>query len=128
MTTAINSGVKISVSTQFRPDLSQVYQSVYFFTYKIEIENTNPFPIQLLSRFWRIFDSLEKVRNIEGDGVVGEQPVLNPGDSYSYSSGCDLSSEIGNMSGHYIFKRLDNAQIITVEIPQFDLVYLGRNN
>jgi len=128
MTTAINSGVKISVSTQFRPDLSQVYQSVYFFTYRIEIENTNSFPVQLISRFWRIFDSLEKLRNIEGDGVVGEQPILNPGDSYSYSSGCDLSSEIGNMSGHYIFKRLDNDQIINVEIPQFDLVYLGRNN
>ncbi|MDX1446514.1 ApaG domain, partial [Lishizhenia sp.] len=90
MNTAINSGVKISVSTQFRPDLSRVYQSIYFFTYKVEIENRNSFAVQLLSRYWRIFDSLAAPRTVQGEGVIGEQPIIEPGEVYTYSSGCDF--------------------------------------
>ncbi|SFT73353.1 ApaG protein [Lishizhenia tianjinensis] len=128
MNTAINSGVKISVSTQFRPDLSRVYQSVYFFTYKVEIENRNPFAVQLLSRFWRIFDSLDELRTVQGEGVIGEQPILEPGEVYTYSSGCDFVSELGSMSGYYIFQRLDTHKLLQVDVPKFDMIYLGRVN
>lgn len=128
MNTAINSGVKISVSTQFRPDLSRVYQSIYFFTYKVEIENRNSFPVQLLSRYWRIFDSLNEIRIVQGEGVIGQQPILEPGEVYTYSSGCDFISEIGSMSGYYMFKRLDNNTLLQADVPKFDMIYLGRAN
>lgn len=124
----ITQGVSVSVCTEFRHDLSRVKQSIYFFNYKITIENRNDFAIQLLSRHWYIFDSLSDLRIVKGDGVIGEQPTLQPGEVYSYTSGCDLNSEIGNMNGYYLFRREIDNDTFHVTVPKFDLIYSARLN
>ncbi|MGM0478048.1 MAG: Co2+/Mg2+ efflux protein ApaG [Bacteroidota bacterium] len=125
-------GIKVAVETAFRPDLSNINKNILFFNYAIEIENCNSFSVQLLKRNWRIFDSLNVIRNVSGDGVVGEQPVLNPEEVHLYNSGCDLNSEIGQMNGHYDFAKLDkNGQIIDffkVHVPTIKLEYPYRLN
>lgn len=132
MSTAITKGVKISVETSFRPDLTDAENNILFFNYAINIENQNPFRIQLLKRHWRIFDSLNTVRTISGDGVVGEQPIIEPGDIHTYQSGCDLNSEIGRMSGHYDFVILDEANnpqdSFQVSVPTFRLEFPAKLN
>ncbi len=121
MVTGLTYGVKISVENIYREDLSNVENNIYFFNYRIEIENANSFDIQLISRFWYIFDSLNPVKEVEGSGIVGERPIIPPGKSYTYVSGCDLSSDIGYMKGYYKFLRVDTKEIFKVTIPRFDL-------
>lgn len=126
--TAITEGVKISVTTQFRPDFSRIHESLFYFHYKIEIENRNNFPVQLISRYWHIYDSLNPSRIVEGDGVVGNQPEFQPGEVYSYTSGCDLHSEMGYMEGFYKFRNLLTEEEFNVTVPRFDLIFPGRLN
>jgi ApaG protein len=77
--TALTEGVLIRVSTQFRADVSQTTDSIYFFSYRIDIENQNQFKVQLLHRDWFIFDSLNPIIHVSGEGVVGQQPILESG-------------------------------------------------
>ena len=119
MVTEITNGVKISVHTQYQPAYSSPGQSHYVFTYKIRIENQSDYTIQLLRRKWEIFDSNGTVKNVEGDGVVGQQPILEPGDFHEYVSGCNLSTDIGKMSGHYIFERQLDGKYFQGIIPEF---------
>ena len=126
--TAITEGVKISVTTQFRPDFSKVNESLYYFHYRIEIENRNNFAVKLKLRCWHIYDSLNPFRTIEGEGVVGNQPELQPGEIFNYTSGCDLHSEIGYMEGFYVFENLLTNEEFRVTVPKFDLIFPGKNN
>lgn len=128
MITLITSGVQITVSTKFRSDLSDLIGANFFFNYQIEIENTNDFQIQLISREWYIFDSLNEARYVSGDGVIGEQPVLQPGEKYVYTSGCDLGSDIGMMKGFYTFKNLLDEDVFQVFVPTFKLEHPGKLN
>jgi ApaG protein len=128
MKTAITEGIKISVVSTYRSELSQLDANVFFFDYKITIENRNPFAVQLLRREWFIYDSLDTPKYVSGDGVVGQQPVLEPGEIYTYTSGCDLTSEIGYMTGHYTFIHTGNGSEFPVLIPKFDLIYPPRLN
>lgn len=132
MSTTISQGVKISVTTIFRKDLSNADTGEYFYNYVIEIENQNAFDVQLLRRHWKIVDSLRPTRIVEGPGVIGEQPKLTPGEVFSYSSGCDLESEIGFMAGKYEFVQFDALGQVTgsfdVEIPQFRLEFPPKLN
>ena len=128
MNTITTEGVKISVITLFRPDLSIVNENHFLFNYKIEIENKNENSVQLLHRDWYIFDSLNPPSFVSGDGVIGEQPILKPGQSYSYTSGSKLESEIGQMKGFYTFKNLLTNELFQVIIPTFDLIYPGKMN
>lgn len=128
MKTLITSGIKISVQTQYRADLSQVESSSYFFNYRIDIENKNNYDVQLISRDWYIFDSLSEARVISGLGVIGEQPILKPGEKYTYTSGCDLNSEVGKMKGFYTFKNLMDGELFQVFVPEFKLQYPGKLN
>lgn len=128
MSTLITSGIQISVQTQFRPDLSNIVKSEFLFNYRIDIENTNPFSVQLITRDWYIFDSLYTARYVNGEGVVGEQPILKPGERFTYTSGCDLSSEIGMMKGFYTFKNLIDGELFEVFVPTFKLEYQGKLN
>lgn len=125
MNTATSKGVNISVEKLFRPDQSDIVQKVFLFNYKITIENRNKFPIKLYTRHWRIFDSLDKVRFVDGAGVIGEQPIIEPGEVFVYSSACDLISEIGFMEGHYNFALMDLNHVIQdrfkVDVPRFYL-------
>ncbi len=128
MNTATTEGVKITVNTQFRPDLSQIAESQFFFNYRITIENNNEFDVQLLNRDWYIFDSLNEPNFVSGHGVVGEQPVLKPGQTFTYTSGCELFSEMGFMKGFYTFKNLKNGQLFQVFVPTFKLIYPPKLN
>ncbi len=128
MSTLITSGIQISVSTQFRHDLSDIMESRFFFNYRIDIENTNTFNVQLLTREWYIFDSLSESRYVSGQGVIGEQPILKPGERYTYTSGCDLSSDIGMMKGFYTFRNLVDGELFQVFVPTFKLEHPGKLN
>jgi len=128
MNVLTTSGVQISVTTQFRLDLSDIAVSQYFFNYQVSIENTNSFEVQLLTRDWYIFDSLTESRYVSGAGVIGEQPVLKPGEKFTYTSGCDPTSEIGYMKGFYTFKNLSDEELFQVFVPTFKLEFLGKLN
>lgn len=132
MNVAITKGIKITVTTLFRSDLTQLDKSLYFYNYTIVIENLSNSHVQLKSRFWRIVDSLAPTRIIEGKGVVGEQPLLEPSELYTYTSGCDLSSAVGYMEGHYDFVIIDDAgnegETFSVEVPRFSLEYKPKMN
>ena len=128
MNTLTTSGVQISVRTDFRSDLSEVSKSSYFHNYQVRIYNTNSFPIQLKTRDWYIFDSLNEDRYVRGAGVIGEYPILKPGESFQYTSGCDLRSEIGFMKGFYTFLNLHNGELFEVVVPEFRLEYPAKLN
>jgi len=125
---SITEGVEVGVSTQFRADVSQTKEGSYFFNYRISIENRNSYSIQLVHRDWFIFDSLNPPVHVSGEGVVGQQPVLEAGESYSYTSGCEIHSEIGSMHGFYTFMNNETNELFRVEIPVFDLIFPGRLN
>ena len=121
MITGLTCGVKISVECLYRKDLSNVANNMYFFNYRIVIENMNTYSVQLMSRYWFIFDSLNPAKEVSGEGVVGEQPTLEPGQKHVYVSGCDLHSEVGYIRGHYIFERKDSSERFRVAVPKFEL-------
>lgn len=122
MNSKISEGVEVSVETFYQQDYSNPLQSEYMFAYRITIENHNSFPVRLQSRHWHIFDSNGSYREVEGDGVVGMQPVINPGDEYQYVSGCNLHTEMGRMHGTYLMENLENQQLFDVNIPAFEMV------
>lgn len=132
MNVAITKGIKITVIALFRPDLTQLEKQLYFYNYSIKIENLSHYRVQLISRHWRIVDSLSPIRIIEGEGVIGEQPTLEPGESHQYTSGCDLSSGLGYMEGHYNFVTINDKGETTnhfkVNVPRFKLEYEGKLN
>lgn len=128
MSTLTTSGIEISVETNFRRDMSEVMMSRYFFNYRVRIHNKNPYSVRLHSRDWYIFDSLNEDRYVSGKGVVGEQPVLKTGETFVYSSGCDLHSEIGMMKGFYTFVNLSDGELFEVTVPTFKLEYPPKLN
>jgi ApaG protein len=87
MVSQISEGVNISVETFYQPEYSNPLNVEYMFAYRITLENTNSFPVQLLRRHWYIFDSNAEHREVEGEGVIGIQPVINPGQKFQYVSG-----------------------------------------
>ena len=119
--TATTYHVRVSVRSVYQEQQSEPEKGEFIFAYRVNIENQGDTPIQLLRRYWHIVDSVGEFREIEGDGVVGEQPVLLPGDTHEYVSWCPLRSEFGRMSGHYVFLRLSDNTEFTVDIPEFTL-------
>jgi ApaG protein len=118
---ATTDGVTVRVVTNFLDDQSAPAQNRWFWSYHIRIENHRDDPVQLLTRHWKITDGRGGVSHVDGDGVVGEQPLLNPGGSHDYVSGCPLPTPSGMMEGHYRFIRADGSTFL-VEIPRFQLV------
>ena len=121
MTSKISGGVKITVETFYQPEYSNPVNSEFMFAYKITIENNNVFPIKLLRRHWHIYDSNGSMREVEGEGVVGVQPLIAPGASYQYISGCNLRSEMGKMLGTYLIENVHNQRNFNVTIPSFEM-------
>jgi ApaG protein len=121
MTSKISGGVKISVETFYQPEFSNPLNSEFMFAYRISIENSNDFPVKLLSRHWHIFDSNGSLKEVQGEGVVGVQPVIAPADKYEYMSGCNLRSEIGRMHGTYLMEDLNTHRTFNVVIPSFEM-------
>lgn len=122
MQTAITRGVKVSVETFYQPDYSNPGLQEYMFAYRITITNQSEHTIQLLRRHWFIVDAFGEMKEVEGEGVVGEQPVIHPGFSYQYISGCNLKTEIGKMYGNYLMQRVSDGKMFYVTIPEFLLV------
>lgn len=121
MVSQISEGITISVETYYQPEYSNAVNSEFMFAYRITIENNNPFPVKLLSRHWQIYDSNGSLREVQGEGVVGVQPQISPGESYQYISGCNLRSEIGKMSGTYEMENINAGKTFDVIIPAFDM-------
>ena len=123
MTTLITSGVEVAVETVYQPEYSNPLKGEFVFAYHIELNNHNNFTVQLMRRKWKITDSNLDIKTVDGDGVVGRQPVLYPGDSYQYVSGCNLATPIGKMEGVYVFENKTTGQEFEVSIPVFKLVF-----
>ncbi|MDM1395681.1 Co2+/Mg2+ efflux protein ApaG [Myroides odoratimimus] len=115
-------GIKISVNTEYEGNFFKSKKICYAFSYKITIENNSTDYIQVKGRLWEIYDALNSVQIVKGEGVVGEQPIIEPGMKYSYSSGCILNSSMGAMQGFYEVLNLSNNTYFNVEIPNFKLV------
>jgi ApaG protein len=122
MVTKITQGVKVSVTASYQDEYSSPAQYHYVFTYKVHIENNSDYTIQLMRRRWFIYDSNGVVREVEGEGVVGQQPILEPGDIHEYVSGCNLKTGIGKMLGSYLFERIVDGKEFDVRIPEFNMV------
>lgn len=122
METQITDGVKVSVETTFQPEYSSPAQSHFVFTYRIKIENNSNYTVQLLRRHWFINDAHGALREVEGEGVVGQQPVLEPGEQHEYVSGCNLKTEIGKMRGTYLMEKVVDGSRFKVTIPEFVMV------
>jgi ApaG protein len=128
MITQVTHGIRVTVETNFQELYSDPAKLYYLFTYKIKIENTGDYDVQLLRRSWNIFDSISERRAVDGAGVVGQQPVLRPGEVYEYESACNLKSEFGKMSGAYSFERLVDGASFNVQIPEFRMTVPYRLN
>jgi ApaG protein len=98
---ACTAGVRVAVEASFAPRHSQTAFGQWFFIYRITITNESAHAVQLLTRHWVITDGHGAVREVQGDGVVGETPTLEPGASFQYASGCPLPTPVGTMSGRY---------------------------
>lgn len=128
MPTTTTQGVTVTVTTNYLPDYSSPSQDHYVFAYRIEIRNDSEFTVKLLRRHWYISDANTGVREVEGEGVVGRQPVLEPGETHQYVSGCNLKSGVGKMRGTYLMERFGNGARFEVEIPEFTLMVPYRMN
>lgn len=117
---AITGGVTVRVSVNFMPEQSRVEAGRWFWVYHIRLENGREDTVQLRTRHWRITDSRGMVNIVDGEGVVGEMPVLAPGKTHDYVSGCELTTSHGAMEGHYTFAREDGT-LFEVAIPYFPL-------
>jgi ApaG protein len=117
---AITRGISVTVLPRFMPEESSPEDNRYFFAYTVEIINTGLEKVQLKSRYWRITDERGQVQEVRGTGVVGEQPVLGPGESYSYTSGCPLPTPSGTMEGTYRMVT-DDGETFEAQIPAFSL-------
>ena len=109
---AVTRAVRVRVVSQYAPDRSQPASNQWFFLYTVTILNEGPEPVQLLTRHWIITDGAGHVEEFRGPGVVGQQPLLQPGESFEYTSGCPLTSPFGVMEGTY--------QMVTASGERFD--------
>jgi ApaG protein len=112
--------VEIAVRTQYLPEQSKPDRTQHVFTYTITIKNTGTVPSQLISRHWVITDANNKVQEVRGLGVVGHQPLLKPGEQFEYTSGTQLETPTGSMTGEYFFVAEDGHRF-EVTIPEFVL-------
>lgn len=128
MEISVTNGIRVAVETNYLPHHSDPREGKYLFGYHIMIENGSPHTVQLLRRHWFITDGAAQVREVEGEGVVGEQPILLPGAQYEYASYCDLHTEIGKMRGTYLMTRQDDDSLFEVEIPEFKMVAPSKLN
>lgn len=113
-------GIEVAVEPFYLEDQSEPDENRYVWAYRVTIVNHSNDTVQLRSRYWQITDANGLVEEVEGPGVIGEQPILNPGDSFQYTSGCPLTTTSGIMVGHYKMSGAGN-QEFQVGIPAFSL-------
>ena len=117
---AITRNIKISVETRYIVEQSDPDENYFVWAYRITIENLDQASVQLISRHWRITDALGRLQEVKGDGVVGEQPIIAPGESFSYSSGTPLNTPSGFMVGTYQMQAKDGS-LFDADVPGFSL-------
>ena len=114
-------GIRVRVAVSYLADQSEPARGRWFWAYHIRIENASDEVVQLVTRHWIITDGRGARHSVEGEGVVGEQPMIQPGASYDYVSGCPLSTPTGAMQGHYRMAR-GSGRLLDAAIPKFALV------
>ncbi len=117
---AITHDIKVTVAPQFLADQSKPREGYFVWAYTITIENSSDQTVRLVNRFWQITDANGRVQEVRGEGVVGEQPVLKPGESFEYTSGAPLATPSGFMVGSYQMESYDGNPF-DIEIPAFSL-------
>ena len=121
MVQQVTNGIKISVKTNFEGTRYQNSRLYFSFSYSITIENQSNDSVQLISRHWKIFDSLKSLVVVEGEGVIGKKPVIAPKKRYTYSSYCNLTSPLGSMKGFFNMINFSTTKKFRVYIPSFQL-------
>lgn len=117
---ATTEGIEVSVEPFYLDDESQPEESAFIWAYMVEIHNGGAEPVQLKTRYWQITDAMGRLEEVRGEGVVGEQPVIEPGETFEYSSHCPLKTDSGIMAGSYAMERPDGS-VFDVMIPAFSL-------
>lgn len=107
MSTSHTYSIVIAVETRYLSEQSDPEANRFAFAYTIHIRNSGDVPAQLLDRHWKIIDGNGKVQEVKGPGVIGEQPLINPGSTYTYTSGCLLETPVGTMEGSYGMRATD---------------------
>jgi ApaG protein len=124
----VTRGIRIEVRSEYDALRSAPKDDHYFFAYHVRISNLGTEAAQLLSRLWIITDADGDVERVEGPGVVGETPVLEPGDAFEYTSFCPLTTPVGTMEGHYVMVLLASGERFDAEIGRFTLAAPGAVN
>ncbi len=119
--TCTTNGIEVGVQTRYEADHSDPRSNKYIHSYRISITNHTDYTVQLLKRHWIIMDSDLNVREVRGEGVIGQQPILQPGETHEYSSWSPLATEIGKMTGSYQMIRPVSNEIFDVRVPVFVL-------
>lgn len=114
--------IKVSAETFYQEKLSKPEINEFLFTYRITIENNGSKTVQLLKRVWHVTNSLGSTQMIEGEGVIGKRPIIEPNNYHQYISGVHLKTEIGKMTGTYFMHQLIDDKILEIQIPEFKLV------
>jgi ApaG protein len=120
MYSTITQDIQVTVEPEFVPERSDADQATFFWAYTVEIANQGPQTVQLTDRHWKITDANGRLEEVKGPGVVGEQPVLKPGESFRYTSGCPLTTPSGIMTGTYRMVA-ENGDVFEAAIPVFSL-------
>ncbi len=128
MNSIITNGIEISVKTSYYAPQSEPKSSYYFFVYEITITNKSDYTVKLMSRHWHITDAFGEKRDVDGEGVIGETPTLEPNESFTYNSGCNFATELGKMSGYYTMQKLLDKTTFNVLIPEFVMVLPAKLN
>jgi len=121
MVQQVTRGIKITVETEFEGTFYKDYKINFAFAYQVTIENQSKDSVQLNARHWTIYDALNQPVIVTGEGVIGQKPVLKPGESHTYSSGCLITSPFGAMKGHYNMVNFTTTKKFNVAIPTFKL-------
>ncbi len=119
METAVTKGIKVSVEVIYIPEHSIPMMNKYVHTYTITVENTTEYTVQLLRRYWKIIDSNGVLREVEGEGVVGVQPIIAPHESFDYSSWTDVFTDVGKMFGSFLMVRQIDGTLFHIDVPEF---------
>ena len=125
---AITQGIEVTVLPHYHEEMSKPSLNKYVHSYQVRISNHSDLDVQLISRHWIITDSNSKIRHVKGEGVIGQQPILEPEQSHQYKSWCPLSTPVGKMSGSFTMIRMVDNSEFEVEIPEFRLIADFKNN
>jgi len=120
--TQITRGIEISIKPVYQEQYSNPQKDKYVFAYHVTIRNMGEKTVQLLRRHWYIYDSGNRLREVEGEGVIGQTPVIRPGEQFDYNSWTEMHTTIGKMYGYYTMQIITTGAMIDAEIPEFQLI------